>query len=368
MSPPVTRIPSDETLPPSADVVVIGGGIVGITAPPTISPGRAIRSALVEKGHIAGEQSSRNWGWCRQQNRDLRELPMATSAPRHVGAAWTGSSAQSAGFRRTGLALSDERPGRDRPAGPAGATSPARSDASSRHVLSAAEAAATRPGRPASPGTAASSPRPTARPIPRCRAGDRPSGASASAPPSTRIARRAGSRLGRPRLRRGHGDRHDPHQRRAARRRRLDLLFCRHHGIRLAAGRRALDLVLHAAPAPQITEGGISHARRHVPPPASDGGYTIGISGTRHARARARSSSAVRPAVLPIFKKRYKRAHLRVGRSGLRAGPERRARWAQRHGRAVRAHAHPTIPARRRMKRSASRRSASASSSRARAT
>ena len=29
-----------------------------------------------EKGHIAGEQSGRNWGWVRQQGRDAREMPM----------------------------------------------------------------------------------------------------------------------------------------------------------------------------------------------------------------------------------------------------------------------------------------------------
>ena len=31
---------------------------------------------LCEKGHIAGEQSGRNWGWVRQQGRDVREMPM----------------------------------------------------------------------------------------------------------------------------------------------------------------------------------------------------------------------------------------------------------------------------------------------------
>ena len=33
-------------------------------------------SCLCEKGHIAGEQSSRNWGWCRKMARDPRELPL----------------------------------------------------------------------------------------------------------------------------------------------------------------------------------------------------------------------------------------------------------------------------------------------------
>jgi len=29
---------------------------------------------LCEKGHIAGEQSSRNWGWVRKARRDPREI------------------------------------------------------------------------------------------------------------------------------------------------------------------------------------------------------------------------------------------------------------------------------------------------------
>ena len=31
---------------------------------------------LCEKGEIGAEQSSRNWGWCRQQGRDPREIPL----------------------------------------------------------------------------------------------------------------------------------------------------------------------------------------------------------------------------------------------------------------------------------------------------
>jgi glycine/D-amino acid oxidase-like deaminating enzyme len=101
MSPPVTRIHSDETLPRSADVVVIGGGIAGVAAAYHLA--RKDHSvAVVEKGYVAGEQSSRNWGWCRQQNRDLRELPLAQRAVEM----WSGLNEElgaETGFRRTGL-------------------------------------------------------------------------------------------------------------------------------------------------------------------------------------------------------------------------------------------------------------------------
>ena len=89
MSPPVTRIPSNESLPKSADVVIIGGGIAGIAAAYHLAKKR-LTVAVVEKGVIAGEQSSRNWGWCRQQNRDLRELALA----QHALEIWGGLNAE----------------------------------------------------------------------------------------------------------------------------------------------------------------------------------------------------------------------------------------------------------------------------------
>jgi glycine/D-amino acid oxidase-like deaminating enzyme len=68
-------LPPPVKCPVSADVVIIGGGIVGVsTAWFLVRQGVSV--ALCEKGHIAGEQSGRNWGWVRQQGRDVRELPM----------------------------------------------------------------------------------------------------------------------------------------------------------------------------------------------------------------------------------------------------------------------------------------------------
>jgi len=64
-----------ESIPISADVVIIGGGIVGVSTAWFLAK-QGINVVLCEKGHIAGEQSGRNWGWIRQQNRDAREMPM----------------------------------------------------------------------------------------------------------------------------------------------------------------------------------------------------------------------------------------------------------------------------------------------------
>ena len=66
-------IESPERLPERPDVVIIGGGIVGVSTAWMLAR-QGVSVALCEKGHIAGEQSGRNWGWVRKQGRDLREL------------------------------------------------------------------------------------------------------------------------------------------------------------------------------------------------------------------------------------------------------------------------------------------------------
>ena len=81
MAPRVDPVQYDETLPTRADVVVVGGGIIGTSATLYLAQ-KGISVALCEKGHIAGEQSSRNWGWCRKMGRDPRELPLVIESLR----------------------------------------------------------------------------------------------------------------------------------------------------------------------------------------------------------------------------------------------------------------------------------------------
>jgi glycine/D-amino acid oxidase-like deaminating enzyme len=108
MSPPVNRIVSDETLPASADVVVIGGGIIGCSAALYLAR-RGVSVVLVEKGHVAGEQSSRNWGWVRQQGRAEAEMPLARESSRLWGELQS-ESPDDLGFRRTGILYVTEAP------------------------------------------------------------------------------------------------------------------------------------------------------------------------------------------------------------------------------------------------------------------
>ena len=62
-------------IPVKAEVVIIGGGIVGVSTAYFLAK-QGIDVCLCEKGHISGEQSGRNWGWVRVQGRDEREIPM----------------------------------------------------------------------------------------------------------------------------------------------------------------------------------------------------------------------------------------------------------------------------------------------------
>ncbi|WP_199260851.1 NAD(P)/FAD-dependent oxidoreductase [Paracoccus binzhouensis] len=101
MPAPLLHIETASELPARADCVVIGGGIVGVSAAYWLA--RAGQSVvLLEKGRIGAEQSSRNWGWCRQQNRDARELPLSTRSL-ELWEQIVADLGPGIGFRRCGL-------------------------------------------------------------------------------------------------------------------------------------------------------------------------------------------------------------------------------------------------------------------------
>jgi glycine/D-amino acid oxidase-like deaminating enzyme len=67
--------------PRTSEVTIIGGGIIGVTTALFLAQ-RSIPVTLLEKGRVAAEQSSRNWGWVRKQGRDADELPIVIEACR----------------------------------------------------------------------------------------------------------------------------------------------------------------------------------------------------------------------------------------------------------------------------------------------
>ena len=89
-----------ESVPPSADIVIIGGGIVGASTAWFLAK-QGVDVVLCEKGHIAGEQSGRNWGWVRQHGRDAREMPMIMESL-NIWRGLTEEIGEEVGFEQTG--------------------------------------------------------------------------------------------------------------------------------------------------------------------------------------------------------------------------------------------------------------------------
>ncbi|KIC10941.1 D-amino acid oxidase [Leisingera sp. ANG-M1] len=104
--PKLPHFQSDLALPKAVDAVVIGGGIIGATTALELAE-RGHSVLLCEKGQIAGEQSSRNWGWVRISCRDLREIPLMAEALR----LWEGlaeRTGRETGFTRSGILYTAE--------------------------------------------------------------------------------------------------------------------------------------------------------------------------------------------------------------------------------------------------------------------
>ena len=107
--PYVVPVHGDAELPEEVDVVVIGGGIIGVSTALELAEAGE-RVALCEKGGIGHEQSSRNWGWVRVARRDPREIPLVLEAQR-LWADMDARTGRDTGFTRAGILFlgKDER-------------------------------------------------------------------------------------------------------------------------------------------------------------------------------------------------------------------------------------------------------------------
>lgn len=101
MSPRIEQVHTSSDFPATTTVVIIGAGIVGLTAALTLSE-RNIPVVVLEKGRIAGEQSSRNLGWVRKTSRHAHDIPLALAADR-LWAQMPERVGQDVGYRQAGI-------------------------------------------------------------------------------------------------------------------------------------------------------------------------------------------------------------------------------------------------------------------------
>jgi len=96
-----TPIRFSDPLPDRTDVVIVGGGVIGMFSALYMTR-QGLKVVVCEKGRIAAEQSSRNWGWIRQHGRDRAELPIMMEATRLWEEADKDLGGR-AGFKREGV-------------------------------------------------------------------------------------------------------------------------------------------------------------------------------------------------------------------------------------------------------------------------
>ena len=97
----IDNVTDSAPLPEQTDVAIIGGGIAGICTAWFLAKA-GVRVAVLEKGQVAAEQSCRNWGFCRQQGRDVHEIPLIKESL----ALWRQMdelTGEKTGFRQTGI-------------------------------------------------------------------------------------------------------------------------------------------------------------------------------------------------------------------------------------------------------------------------
>ena len=320
MPAPIRYVQDSAHFPGSAEVVVIGGGIAGAAALYELAK-KGIRAVLLEKGLVGGEQSSRNWGWCRQQNRDERELPLIIYALRRW-AELREETGEELGFRRTGLVYATRNPAEIGAWDAWGRMAKAygvRSD-----ILSAAQAKAMTPGSTTDWLGGVSSPT------------DGHAEPSLAAPGLAMAAQRLGAQVFQQCAVRG-----------------LDIaagrvsgvwtergliktqsvicaggawtsMFCRRHGIPLPLG-NVIGTAFRTAPIAQAITMPL-YTPAFACRPQLDGSYTVSVSGRGRLEPGAQGLRYARQ-FYPTFRARRKNLTLRLGLHPFFRGPEALARW-----------------------------------------
>jgi glycine/D-amino acid oxidase-like deaminating enzyme len=322
ISPLVEKVAGDERLPARADVVVIGGGIAGVSAAYFLAKkGHSV--ALLEKGLIAAEQSSRNWGWCRQQNRDKGELPLI----KHAMTLWDTMNAEIGAdltFRRTGLVYVTRDPAEL-------ATWEAWCDMARDYqvgsrMLTAEEARAMTPGNTArdwiggvySPQDGRAEPTQAA---PRLATAARALGVTLHQQTAVRGLETTGGRISGVVTERGRIATSTVLCAAGA----WASMFCRRHGIDLPqAGVRST--VFRTTPGATVTEGGLVTPEM-ILTPLPDGGYIIAAQDRGTVEVTPQGLRYAR-AFWPTYRSRSKHLKTRIGRSFLQGPEALNGQWA----------------------------------------
>ncbi|SPJ32444.1 NAD(P)/FAD-dependent oxidoreductase [Kushneria phyllosphaerae] len=108
MAPTIASVNTSRDFPAETTVVIIGGGIIGLTAALTLAE-RGVPVVVLDKGRLAGEQSSRNLGWIRKTSRHGEDVPLALAADR----LWAGMASRTGsdvGYRPSGIMFLSRTP------------------------------------------------------------------------------------------------------------------------------------------------------------------------------------------------------------------------------------------------------------------